>query len=345
MAAPFDRESLALEGEPIVLARNIEGFLGTGASIFSVSENLLVYSPFVWAMPSRMVWLDRTGKELSTVGPAGRFVYFAMSPDGRSAVTAQIEDPLPPDLWLFDTTAGRGIRLTRDAKAQVSPTFSSDGRRIFFSTFSSGPWDLWEMVPQGSRDMKPFLQSPNTKSANDVSPDGRYLLYREFNPGTRGDLKVVPLAGERIARVFIATADDESSGDFSPDGHWVAYVSDESGRKEVYVASFPDPGRRFRVSADGGSQPRWSRDGKELFYVRSGQLLAAAVGRAGEDLTFAESRTLFPLPLLALNDPGFDQFTRYDVAPDGRFLALLRAGEERFTPLVVVLNWQEALRK
>ena len=93
-----------------------------------------------------------------------------------------------------------------------------------------------------------FLQSGTTKTANDVSPDGRYLLYREFSPATLGDLKVVPLTGDRQPRIYVATADDESNGDFSPDGRWVAYASDESGRKEIYAASFPDPARRFRGS-------------------------------------------------------------------------------------------------
>jgi Tol biopolymer transport system component/predicted Ser/Thr protein kinase len=343
MAVACDPKSLALRGDPVVLTGSLEGFAATGVSLFSVLEDLLVYSPRSGLTPSRLVWLDRTGKELSTVGPPARFTHFALSPDGRAAAVAQIEEGSPPDLWVFDTGVGRGLRLTRDALPQVIPVFSSDGR-IFFSSFSSGPWDLWEITPQG-RDMKPFLESQSTKSANDVSPDGRWLLYREFNSGSRGDLKAVPLEGDRQTRTFVAAAGDEGNADFSPDSRWVAYASDESGRKEVYAASFPDPTRRFRVSSDGGSQPRWSRDGKELFYVRSGQLMAAAVGRQGDDLTFGESRPLFPFPLYALVDPGFDLVTRYDVAPDGRFFALLRSGEEKPTPFVLVFNWRETLKK
>ena len=344
MAVACDPQSLALRGDPRVLAENIEGFVGTGGSVFSVSRDLLVYSPFVGATPTKMVWLDRSGKELATVGPPGRYVYLGVSSDGRAAVTAQIEDLLPPDLWLFDTGVGRGIRLTRDAKAQVAPVFSVKGDRIFFSSFSTGPWDLFEMVPQSGRELKPLLETSATKIPNDVSPDGRWLLYREFSPVSRGDLKFISLTGERRPQTFLASPDDESNGDFSPDGRWVAYASDESGRREVYVASFPEPAKRFRVSAGGGSPPRWSRDGKDLFYVRSGQLLAVPVGRQGEDLTFGESRPLFALPLLALNDPGFDHLTRYDVVADGRFFALVQVGEQAATPLVLVQNWREALR-
>jgi Tol biopolymer transport system component len=343
MAVPCDPKSLTLRGDPVVLAGDLEGFAATGMSLFSVLENSLVYSPRVGLNRSRLVWLDRTGKELSNVGPAERFVHFALSFDGRTAVVAQIEEPLPPDLWSFDAGVGRAIRLTRDAVAQVIPVFSPDGR-VFYASFSTGPWDIWEMTPQG-RDVKLFLESESTKSPNDVSPDGRWLLYREFNPGARGDLKLVALTGERRPRTYLATSDDEGNGDFSPDGQWVAYVSDESGRREVYAASLPEPARRFRVSTGGGTQPRWSRDGKELFYVQGGKLMAAPVGRQGEDLTFGESRALFPIPLFALVDPGFDLVTRYDVAPDGRFLALLRSGEEEDTPLVLVQNWQETLKK
>jgi Tol biopolymer transport system component len=344
MTVACDPTSLALQGDPIVLTSGLEGFAATGLSLFTVQKDLLLYSPRMGLNPSRLVWLDRTGKELSTIGPPGRFVHVTLSSDGRAAVVAQIEEPLPPDLWIYDTTVGRGIRLTRDAAAQVIPIFSPDGR-IFFSSFSTGPWDLWEMVPQGGgRDMKTLLATQTTKSANDVSPDGRWLIYREFNSGSRGDLKAVSLTGDRQTRAFVATANDESNADFSPDGRWVSYASDESGRKEIYAASFPDPARRFRVSSDGGSQPRWSRDGKELFYVRSGRLMAATVGRQGDDLTFGESRPLFLLPLFTLVDPGFDVVTRYDVAPDGRILALLRSGDETLTPLVVVQNWREALK-
>ncbi|HSE62518.1 MAG TPA: protein kinase [Thermoanaerobaculia bacterium] len=344
MAVSCDSRSLSFRGDPVVLAESSEAFAATGVSLFSVSKDLLVYPPRIAATLTRLVWLDRSGKELSTVGPAERVTNFALSPDGRRAVTVQIEEGSPPDLWLFDTEVGRGIRLTRDGAAQTLPVFSSDGARIFLSAYSRGPWNLWEITPQG-RDLKPFLESDSSKSANDVSPDGRYLLYREFNRGTRGDLKVVSLTGERRPRAFIATVDEETNGDFSPDGRWVAYTSDESGRKEVYVASFPDPTLRFRVSGEGGSQPRWSRDGKEIFYVRSGQLMAAVVGRRGGDLVFGESRALFPLRLSTQVDPAFDSVTNYDVAPDGRFLANLRAGEDAPTPLVLVENWRETLKK
>ncbi len=344
MALRVDPETLVVKGDPSAVAQDVQGFIATGTSVYGVSEKVLVYCPRIDVNLSRVVWLDRSGKEVAAVGPPGRIVHIAMSPDGREVVTAQIEEPLPPDLWFYDAVAGRGVRLTRDSFAQVAPVFSRDGRRVFYTSYHSGPWDLWEMPVSGAREQKIFMESAAPKTPNDVSPDGRYLLFRELSAGTRGDLRYVSLTGDREPHTFIATADDETNGAFSPDGRWVAYCSDESSRLEVYVASFPDPVRRVRVSAEGGSQPRWSRDGKELFYVRSGQIFSAAVTQKGDEIAFGDARPLFRLPLFTTIDPGFDVITRYDVTADGRFLALLRVGEEAPTPLVVVQNWAEALK-
>jgi Tol biopolymer transport system component len=345
MVVACDPKTLELKGEPAVLQSDIRGFTAPGAPFFSASERLLVFSRNAGARTTRMVWFDRSGNELSTVGPAGEYLSMGMAPDGRTAVASRAEEPLPPDLWLFDTGVGRGIRLTRDNVPQLAPVVAPGGQRIFFSTFSRGPWDIWSTTPRGGTDIKPFLESDTPKAAKDISPDGRFLLYREFNVGTLGDLKVAALEGDPAPRTFVGTADDETNGDFSPDGRWVAYVSDESGRQEVYVASFPEPARRQRVTSEGGSQPRWSRDGKELFYIRAGNLVAVPVTAAGDDLSFGQGRILFALPLFVYGDTGFDVGTRYDVAPDGRFLALVRTREESTEPLAVVQNWAEALTK
>lgn len=344
MAVACDPKTLELKGEPVVLQSNIEGFTAPGAPFFSASERLLVYSQRAGTRMTRLLWYDRSGKELSTVGPPAEYLSLGMAPDGRTAVAARAEEPQPPDLWLFDTDVGRGIRLTRDNVPQLSPVVAPGGQRIFLSAYARGPWDIWSTTPKGGTDLKPFLESETAKAAKDVSPDGRFLLYREFNVGTLGDLKYAALEGDPAPRTFVGTADDETNGDFSPDGRWVAYVSDESGRQEIYVASFPEAARRQRVTSEGGTQPRWSRDGKELFYVRAGHLVAAPVASAGDGLTFGPGQALFALPLFVYGDTGFDAATRYDVAPDGRILALVRTREEGPEPLAVIQNWAQALR-
>ena len=344
MAVACDPKTLEIQGEPTILAPGVATYTAPGSPIYSVSENLLVYSPRAGTSPTRMAVLDRSGREVASVGAAGNYLSFGVSADGRAVVASRMEDPLPPDLWLFDP-AGRGIRLTRDADPQLLPVASPDGQRIFCAAYARGPWDIWETTSRGGTDLKPFLESDSIKSPLDVSPDGRWLLYRDFSPATLGDLKVVPLTDERKPVTFVSTADDESSGDFSPDGRWIAYSSDESGRKEIYAASFPGAARRIRVTTEGGSQPRWSRDGKELFYLKAGRLVAVPVVRMGDDLTFGQSQPLFALPLFAWGDTGFDVSTRYDVLPDGRFIALLTPGEQAPDPVVVMLHWAEALKK
>jgi hypothetical protein len=159
---------------------------------------------------------------------------------------------------------------------------------------------------------------------------------------SRSDLKVLPLSGERRPRDFVAGPFDEDEGSFSPDGRRVAYVSDESGRKEVFVASFPDPSQRIRVSSEGGTQPRWSRDGRELFYVSKSNTMMAAPFDPSSGIPTAPPARLFDVPIF-----GFGSHTplRYDVSPDGRFLITVRASKDPPPPLVLVLNWQAGLKK
>ena len=345
MALAFDADRLQTSGEPLLVAKEVQGFVATGLSIFSATPDLLVYSTRFAESPSRLVLLDRSGKELSTVMSGGTQINLALAADGRTVAISRVEEPFPPDLWLSDIGVGRDVRLTRDAVPQVAPVFQPDGKRLFYSAASNGPWAIWEMSLPGGKDVKVFLKADTTKTSTDVSPDGRYLMYREYNSGTRGDLKYVALDGDRTEHTYIATADDETHATFSPDGRWVAYVSDDSGRREVYVAAFPDPARRYRVSTAGGMQPKWSRDGKELYYVQTDQMMASSVAPKGDDLSFGQAQPLFKLFYYTRMNPGFDLIAPYAVTPDGKFLAFVRSSQEVTPPLVVVQNWQAGLKK
>jgi Tol biopolymer transport system component len=345
MALAFDLDTLQANGPPMLVAEDVQGFVATGISIFSATRDLLVYSTRVAEFPSRMVLLDRSGRELSTLMAGGMLINLGLARDGRTVAVARVEEPLPPDLWLSDIGVRREIRLTRDSVPQVAPVFHPDGRRLFYSSIANGPWGIWEMSLPGGKDPKPLLESPMTKTSCDVSPDGRYLMYREYNPGSRGDLEYAALDGDPTPRAYIATADDETHAAFSPDGRWVAYVSDDTGRKEVYVAAFPDPARRFRVSTAGGIQPKWSPDGKELFYLQADQMMAASVTQQGDDLAIGQAQPLFKLFFFTRVNPGFDLIAPYAVTPDGKFVAFVRSSAETTPPLVVVQNWREGLKK
>jgi Tol biopolymer transport system component len=288
------------------------------------------------------VWFDRSGRELGQIGPPGIYNGPRISRDGRRLAVTVVEQLLvAPDVWIFDTTLGTGVRTKGTEGPNIEPVFSPDGERIF-SASSLGVWNIFETPASGTGDSKPVLESPLSKWPTDLSPDGRLLFYREFSSGTRGDLKVLPLSGERRPFTYLASQFDEDAAVFSPDGRWVAYVSDDTGRKEVYVASFPEPSRRHRISIDGGTQPRWSRDGRELFFVTSSRTFMAVPFESGRtDLPTGAPRRLFDVPI----NMAFRSTFRYDVAPDGRFLVTVRASQEPPPPLILVMNWQAGLVK
>jgi len=346
MAARFDAGKGRIEGEPVELAQGVEHSSATAKTVFAVSENLLAYAPRSELNVSRLAWFDRTGRELGELGPPANYIGPTLSFDGRQvAVSLGGDLAMPPDVWIYDVALRTGTRLTRGRLAEHMPVFSPDGRRLVFAAIQKGRFDLHEIsIAAGGGEEKTLLESENSKWPTDFSPDGRFLLFREFDRATLGDLKVLPLSGERRPRNFVATRYDEESGDFSPDGRWVAYASDESGRMEIYVASFLEPGRRYRVSSGGGGHPRWSHDGRELFYLVGGKTMTAvSVKSEGPDLAFGSPQPLFDARVEMLVN-AIMRPSKYDVSADGRFLITVRASDKPPPPLVLVLNWAEQLK-
>jgi Tol biopolymer transport system component len=301
-----------------------------------------VYSPSSDVRLSRLAWFDRTGREVGGIASTGMYISPRLSPDGRQLAVAVMEQlAVPPDIWIFDTRLGTGTRSPL-LFPDVNPLFSRDARRVFWGNTSEGRWNIFVRDVSGTSEPTSLLPPTRPRWPRDVSPDGNVLLYQEFSPATRGDLKVISLSGEPRPRDFIAGPFDEDEGSFSPDGRRVAYVSDESGRKEVFVASFPDPSQRLRVSSDGGTQPRWSRDGRELYFVSKGETMMAAPFEPSSGVPTAPPKRLFDVPI----SYAFQSHVplRYDVAPDGRFLIIVRASKDPPPPLVLVLNWQAGLK-
>jgi Tol biopolymer transport system component len=343
MAVRFDADRLAVVGEPVELVDRIDYLPPTGRTAFGAAEKVLAYSPGSDARLSRLAWFDRTGREVGGIAAAGMYVSPRLSPDGRQLAVAVLEQlAIPPDIWLFDARLGTGTRSPMPFP-DLNPVFSQDAKRIFFGNTSEGKWNVFVRDVSGAEEPTSLLPPTRPRWPRDVSPDGNVLLYQEFSAATHGDLKVISLSGERRPRDFIAGPFDEDEGTFSPDGRRVAYVSDESGRKEVFVASFPDPSQRIRVSSDGGIQPRWSRDGRELYFVSKGETMMAAPFEPSSGVPTAPPARLFDVPISYAF--GSHVPLRYDVAPDGRFLILVRASKAPPPPLVLVLNWQAALRR
>ena len=309
---------------------------------------------------SDLAWFDRTGKRLGQLGPSMEIQGggVALSADGkRVAVTrgdAQVMSALGSGIqpgahvWVADVSRGVFSRLNASSNDSESSQVMMPDGRVVFSTTRNGVGDLYWMAGDGTGTPEPLIvKSPTVKHPNGVSRDGRFLIFDDHT-AQRQDLWILPLTpppagGERKPFPFLVTAADETFGQFSPDGKWIAYDSDESGSREVYVQGFaPDrvPAAAFgkwQISTAGGNKPKWSHDGKELYYIAPDRKLMAVPVKTGS--TFEPG---LAVPLFEVNSLSFFP---YEVAPDGRFLVNApRENAVDAMPPIVVLNWQAALK-
>ena len=200
------------------------------------------------------------------------------------------------DIWLLDLARGGRTRLTFDAANDNNPVWSPDGMQIVFNSNQTDVSDLYLKPSNGSGAEERLVNSPNTKVTQDWSPDGRWLAYYEQHPTTGRDLWALDMTGQnRTSRVIANTPEEELLAQFSPDGHWVAYQTNESGRFEVVVRSFPDAGGKWQVSTSGGVSPRWRSDGKELYFLAPDTtMMAVPVTAAGTSFEAGTPVALFP---------------------------------------------------
>ena len=250
VARRFDIASGELTGEPVMIANPV-GVDAYNAGAFSVSATGLMSYRAVGANRRQLIWFDRSGKPLGTLGSPDQndLLNPNLSPDGRRAVVDRIVQG-NTDIWLLD--GARTTRFTFDPSVDDFPLWSPDGSRIVFRSNRKGNFNLYEKPSNGVGNEELLVESTQGKGPNDWSADGRFLVYESVDPKTSGDQWVLPLQGNRKTRVFLQTEFDERHGQFSPDGHWVAYRSDESGRVEIYVRPFPGPGDngKFRRLAE-----------------------------------------------------------------------------------------------
>ena len=344
MAQPFDAKHLTAMGAPIPIAENI-GCLSTGKGAFSVSENgVLVYAA---RQQKQLTWFDRTGKPVSIVGDPGLFGRMHLSPD-RKSVAVAVTTGNNTNIWIYDVVHGLGKRFPLDAGIEMIGVWSPDGRTILFDSDRKGHHDLYRRAADGTGGEELIYADYLEKGPSSWSPDGKTLLYNALNSKSGWDIWALPLTSAKPREslqpyAFLQTAFNEQQGQFSPDGQWVLYQSDESGRGEIYLTRFPGPGGKRRVSPAGGGQPRWRRDGKEIFYISpEGRVTAVQVSRKRATLEIGESHTLFGSLIV---DQGFV----YDVSADGqRFLAEISAQQNALADndlLFLVQNWAVGLKK
>jgi eukaryotic-like serine/threonine-protein kinase len=335
LAQRFDTAQRVLSGDPVTVAEDVSCYCGGGFGAFSVSASGLVSYRTGGLAQQRLLWVDRSGKVIGNFSNAdlSGLQNPELSPDGkRVAISRLVQGNV--DVWLLDST--RATRLTFDSEPDDFPIWSPDGNRIVFQSARNGRLDVYQKPTNGTGTETLLLESSQVKLPHDWSSDGRFLLYHSIDPMTGRDLWVRPMEGERKPRVFLKTNFDERWSQFSPDDRWVAYQSNESGRDEIYVRPFPEAEGQWQISADGGMQPRWSRDGKELYYLTAdGKLMAVPIGVRGAVLEPGKPVALFRTRIQNLTGPTRPQ---YDVASDGRFLMLVVA-EGSGTPITLLQNW------
>jgi len=339
VAQPFDAKAMKTTGEPVPLAEKV-GTDNVGLALFSVSRNgVLAYR--TGEAGGRLLWRDRAGRDLDTVSDPGNYGNPALSPSGdRIAFNISDARTGKVDVWIRDLGRGVSSRFSLGPGNNIRPVWSPDGGTIVFSSDRDGGLDLYEKSTQGQGGEKLLLKSGEPKSPSSWSRDGSYIAFGILDSKSNWDLWALPTFGDRKPVPILVAPFVEIQPAFSPDGRLVAYSSNESGRAEIYVQTFPDGGGRWQVSNSGGTDPSWRGDGKELFYRTPDQKLMAVEIRAnGGDLQAGIPVALFSVSLRAGNARN-----KYVSSADGqRFLFDAPLGREAMSPTTVVLNWSAGL--
>jgi serine/threonine protein kinase/Tol biopolymer transport system component len=346
MAMPFDAQQLTVTGSPFPALSGVLMTRNSGAAHFAVSESgTLVYIPGREALAeSTLVYADRDGTVHELGVASGAYSAVSLSPDGtRLAVV--VESQHTNDIWVINLTDAGMTRLTFKGQ-NLAPTWTPDGKRIAYpSARSGGPLQFYWKPADGSGDEEVLLAATgNQMFPCSWSPDGKTLVFEAIDAKGDGDLWVLNIGPSEKARPLVEGPETTRGGTVSPNGRWLAYQSDESGRYEVYVQDFPGPGGKWQISRDGGREPRWAADGKELFFPNGDRLMVAAVEtnagfRAGTPGVLFEG---FLRPVTGAGD-----YRSYSVSPDARRFYMIKPSEKQARPtqINVVVNWAAELKK
>jgi Tol biopolymer transport system component len=335
MIRPFDVASASWQGEQRVIANRVrQALLGTAA--FTTSPNgTVVFDPGDGGGDTELVWVNRDGGVAGTFAKVPTVHTMALSPDDQIAAVELVTNTRSTT-WLLDGQRGTRTPFTfENNQAQGHPVWSPDMSQIAY--FSGYPGKTTTLMVKGvanTRDAVPLLGELKTGSAQptDWSADGRFVIYEEQLPQVSFDLRYVALDGDRRPVTIVGTPFSERQGCLSPDGKYLAYTSDESGRREVLVTTFPDAARRWTISNQGGSNPVWRRDGRELMFLDEQDTLMSVAIPAGAEFKPAVPKVLFPSNAVASDGRVFA------IARDGRLLIARGATQVANGPLRVVLN-------
>ena len=340
-ALPFSLEAFEATREPFPILVNARG-----PSI--ASDGTLVYVPSFKGR-QKAVWVNREDQEKEDTGLVAESILNPMlSPDGRRLAFVSMPEYGTREVWVYDLSRGSRTLLSRSAEGLLSPIiWSPDGEQVAFSTHRARNWDILARQADASGNERVILKTEQNEIVSDWSRDGKYLLYHTVSSGFETDADLWYLERKEDGsgwepHPFLQTPFEEQAAMLSPDGRYVAYVSNESGQNEVYVRPFPEGEGKSTVSSNGGRQPRWSRDGKELLYVEGNTFVAVSVSTS-PSFAVGSATPLFELPGLTNNASA-----RYSISADGqRFVVAEFVGLETEAPgpsIHVVENWYEEFR-
>src|ERR1700728_4267400 len=342
MVQSFDADKLRLSGDPLPLLTDMAYTPRISHTAFSASAGVLVAQRGSGVSVSQLVWYDRKGNEVGSIGEREVVVNVAIGPDGKTlAVDRTDEETQNSDVWTYDLQRNGLKRLTFDPSVDAAPVFSPDGKQILFASSRGRVFRIYLKNADGAQEEKPLPLNALDDADRypcDWSRDGKYILY------TRATELWVAQSLDWTTRPFLQGQGTVKNAQFSPDGKWVAYASTDSGKWEVYVTSFPDGRGKWQISTAGGTQPRWRGDSRELFYLASDSKIMAVPVSGGANFDAGSPIALFqanPRVLMATSE-----LVAYDVAKDGqRFLINTQLSNPEAQPMSVVLNWSAQLKK
>jgi serine/threonine protein kinase len=331
LAQPFDPDRFELSGDPVPVAPRIATEVQFFRAVFSVSAGgTLVFRSGGALAGSRLTWFGRDGKEIGKLGDAGSYETIALSRDGQKLAYSLTDGEVDTsDIWIRELSRGGLSRLTFETLRAYSPVWAADDQRIVYSVNAIGD-DLF-MRPSTGGNPVTLVHSDHDKQATDWSRDGRYLVFNQVytTPDSRSGVWVLPLDATDKPRAFIDTPADEANGRLSPDSRWMLYLSDVSGPRELYAAPFPGPGGTWQVSSGGATNGWWTKDGKEILYLRPDlTLMSLAVRSSTGAFQVDTPQPLFRIPLSLAAD----------VTPDGQRILLAVRSEEEDVPVTLVTN-------
>ncbi len=329
MAVPFDLESLQITGDPVSVLEGVRQSPDSRVDYTLSLEGTLAYVPSSGPARVNLIWVDRQGNEEPLTQESRNSAHFRLSPDGRQVVLGMYSQG-SRDIWIYDVERGTYTQITAGGE-NMHPIWTPDGSRV---TFNDELRNLYWRWADGSGETEEILVSENEKQPTSWSPDGRILAFEERDPDTGWNIAYVTLEGDRTPTYLVSTPFNEQSPMISPDGRWLAYISEESGQDEVYVQPFPGGGEKQQISTQGGMEPIWSQDGRELFYRNGDRMMTVAV-ETESGFSAGVPRLLFEGRYI------LDSHPRYGVSPDGqRFLLSRNEGAAR---IKVVPDWFDSL--